>query len=263
METVAESIIRVSRLKKAFGENVVLDGVDLDFAKGGVTAIIGQSGTGKSVLLKIINGILRPDSGEVSVEGAVMGEMEEEELLRTKRRFGYLFQNAALFDSMTVEQNIAFPLKEMLGIRDKKKIRERVSEMLSWVELEGIEKKFPAELSGGMKKRVGFARTLAPSPDILLFDEPTTGLDPVLAESVNTLISRVNRELGLTCIVISHDIAGMFAYADTIAFLADGRIAASGRPPDLAKSRHPVLRKFLEFSFTDFEEYEERECPDS
>lgn len=135
--------------------------------------------------------------------------------------------------------------------------------MLSWVDLEGIEKKFPAELSGGMRKRVGFARTLAPEPDILLFDEPTTGLDPVLSESINELISRVNRELGMTCIVISHDIAGMFAYADTIAFLADGKIAAKGKPGELARSNHPVLRKFLEYSFTNFDAYEDNQCRDS
>lgn len=192
-----------------------------------------------------------------------MEAMEEKELLEARRRFGYLFQNAALFDSMTVEQNIAFPLREMLGIKDRKKIRERVREMLSWVDLEGIEKKFPAELSGGMRKRVGFARTLAPEPDILLFDEPTTGLDPVLSESINELISRVNRELGMTCIVISHDIAGMFAYADTIAFLADGKIAAKGKPGELARSNHPVLRKFLEYSFTNFDAYEDNQCRDS
>jgi phospholipid/cholesterol/gamma-HCH transport system ATP-binding protein len=263
MTAIAEPIITVSQLKKSFGTNKVLDGVDLDFAPQKVTAIIGQSGTGKSVLLKTINGIMKPDSGNICIDGTVMGEMDEDALIIARRRFGYLFQNAALFDSMTVEQNIAFPLREVLGMKDKKKIRNRVAEMLSWVALEGIEKKIPAELSGGMRKRVGFARTLAPEPDILLFDEPTTGLDPVLAESINILIRRVNKELGLTCIVISHDIAGMFEYADTIAFLADGRIAAQGAPSEIARSDHPVLRKFLEFSFTDFEEYEDQECPDS
>ncbi|WP_020612556.1 ABC transporter ATP-binding protein [Sediminispirochaeta bajacaliforniensis] len=256
-------IIHISGLKKRFGANVVLDGIDLDFEAKKVTAIIGQSGTGKSVLLKTVNGILQADEGSIALDGKPMESMEEKELLEARRRFGYLFQNAALFDSMTVEQNIAFPLREMLGIKDRKKIRERVREMLSWVDLEGIEKKFPAELSGGMRKRVGFARTLAPEPDILLFDEPTTGLDPVLSESINELISRVNRELGMTCIVISHDIAGMFAYADTIAFLADGKIAAKGKPGELARSNHPVLRKFLEYSFTNFDAYEDNQCRDS
>ncbi|ADK83114.1 ABC transporter ATP-binding protein [Sediminispirochaeta smaragdinae] len=256
-------IIHISGLKKRFGANIVLDGIDLDFEAKKVTAIIGQSGTGKSVLLKTVNGILQADEGSIALDGKPMEAMEEKELLEARRRFGYLFQNAALFDSMTVEQNIAFPLREMLGIKDRKKIRERVREMLSWVDLEGIEKKFPAELSGGMRKRVGFARTLAPEPDILLFDEPTTGLDPVLSESINELISRVNRELGMTCIVISHDIAGMFAYADTIAFLADGKIAAKGKPGELARSNHPVLRKFLEYSFTNFDAYEDNQCRDS
>jgi len=256
-------IIHISGLKKRFGANVVLDGIDLDFEAKKVTAIIGQSGTGKSVLLKTVNGILQADEGSIALDGKPMESMEKKELLQARRRFGYLFQNAALFDSMTVEQNIAFPLREMLGIKDRKKIRERVREMLSWVDLEGIEKKFPAELSGGMRKRVGFARTLAPEPDILLFDEPTTGLDPVLSESINELISRVNRELGMTCIVISHDIAGMFAYADTIAFLADGKIAAKGKPGELARSNHPVLRKFLEYSFTNFDAYEDYQCRDS
>lgn len=260
---MAGALISVRGLKKAFGENVVLSGVDLDLYAGQVSAIIGQSGTGKSVLLKTFVGLLEPDAGEISIEGRPVHEMESEELRMVRRRFGYLFQNSALFDSMTVEENIAFPLKEMLRIRDKHRIQDRVAEMLEWVELKGIEKKYPSELSGGMKKRVGFARTLAPEPDILLFDEPTTGLDPVLAESVNELISRVNRELKLSCIVISHDIAGMFAYADRVAFLNEGIIAAEGAVSEVAASRHPMLKKFMENSFQDFSDYGEELCPDS
>jgi phospholipid/cholesterol/gamma-HCH transport system ATP-binding protein len=256
-------LITMRGIKKSFGDNDVLDGVDLNFDSGKITAIIGQSGSGKSVLLKTMIGVMEPDEGEIFIDGKDIGEMEEAELRKTRLRFGYLFQNAALFDSMTVEQNIAFPLKEMIGMKNKRKIRNRVSEMLSWVGLEGIEKKKPSELSGGMRKRVGLARTLAPEPDILLFDEPTTGLDPVLGESINELIERVNKELGITCIVISHDIAGMFEYSDVIAFLADGKIAVQGPPSVVATTKHPLLRKFLEYSFTDFSAYGEVECQDS
>jgi phospholipid/cholesterol/gamma-HCH transport system ATP-binding protein len=152
---------------------------------------------------------------------------------------------------MTVEENIAFPLREVVGMKDKKKMQKIVQEKLEWIELPGIEDKFPAELSGGMRKRVGVARTLAIEPDILLFDEPTTGLDPVLGESINALIHRVNMEIGITCIVISHDIIGTFNIADKIAFLADGAIQAAGTPEEVAGSSHPVLKKFLENSFTD------------
>jgi phospholipid/cholesterol/gamma-HCH transport system ATP-binding protein len=244
-------IISVRGLTKAFPDNKVLTGVDIDFPRGKITSIIGQSGTGKSVLFKNIIGIMKPDAGSILVDGQDITRIPERELRKVRKRFGYCFQDAALFDSMTVEENILFPLREVVGMKDKKRMKKIVQEKLEWIELPGIEKKFPSELSGGMRKRVGVARTLAIEPDILLFDEPTTGLDPVLGESINALIHKVNKEIGLTCIVISHDIIGTFNIADKIAFLADGAIQADGTPEEVAGSSHPILKKFLENSFTD------------
>jgi len=244
-------IIEVKNLHKAFGENKVLDGVDISFPPRKVTAIIGKSGTGKSVLIKNIIGIMKPDQGDIYLEGKNIVTMPTAQLQRIRRRFGYLFQGAALFDSMTVGENIAFPVKEVLGIKDKKKIAAIVQEKLEWINLPGIEDKYPSELSGGMKKRVGLARTLASDPDIVLFDEPTTGLDPVLGESINNLITRVNQELDITCLVITHDIIGTFQFAHQISFLNEGKIEVSGTPEEVARTPHPVLGKFLENSFTE------------
>ncbi len=246
-----DNIISVRGLYKAFADKKVLEGVDIDVPKGKITSIIGQSGTGKSVLFKCIIGIMQADKGSIKVDGEEITQLPEIELRRIRRRFGYCFQDAALFDSMTVEENIAFPLREVLGMKDKRKMKAIVKEKLEWIELPGIEEKYPSELSGGMRKRVGVARTLAIEPDILLFDEPTTGLDPVLSESINNLIKRVNEEFGITCMVISHDIKGTFSISDQIAFLADGAIQAVGSPVEVARAQHPVLRKFLENSFAD------------
>lgn len=246
-----DTIVSVRNLDKSFGPVRVLQGVNIDFPRGKITSIIGQSGTGKSVLFKTIIGIMTPDAGSIVVDGEDMTGLGEREKRRVRRKFGYAFQDAALFDSMTVAENIAFPLREVLGMKDRKAMRKIVGEKLEWIDLPGIEEKYPSELSGGMRKRVGVARTLAVEPAILLFDEPTTGLDPVLSESINALIKRVNEEIGITCIVISHDIIGTFNIADKIGFLADGAIQAAGTPEEVARAEHPVLRKFLENSFTD------------
>ncbi|GAB4375767.1 MAG: ABC transporter ATP-binding protein [Spirochaetales bacterium] len=245
-----DTIISVRGLYKEFADKKVLQGVDIDIPRGKITSIIGQSGTGKSVLFKCIIGIMQPDRGSIHVDGEEITSLPEMELRRIRRRFGYAFQDAALFDSMTVEENIAFPLREVLGMKDKQKMKTIVKEKLEWIELPGIEGKYPSELSGGMRKRVGVARTLAIEPDVLLFDEPTTGLDPVLAESINHLIKRVNEEFGITCMVISHDIKGTFTISDQIAFLADGAIQAVGTPAEVAREQHPILQKFLEHSFS-------------
>lgn len=242
-------IIEVRGLKKKFGSQTVLDGVNIAFPKGAITAILGQSGTGKSVLMKNLIGIIEPDEGQIFVEGRDIVPLSVGVKREIRRSMGYLFQDAALFDSFTVEENIAFPVEEVLGIHDRTEIKRIVREKLDWVHLPGIERKYPDELSGGMRKRVALARTLAAEPSILLFDEPTTGLDPVLEENINDLIERVNRELGLTCIIITHDIVGSFQLADRIAFLADGRIKAEGKPGEVAGVKHPVLQKFLENSF--------------
>ncbi len=244
-----DRIIEVIGLKKAFKSLQVLDGVTISFPRHRITAILGQSGTGKSVLMKHIIGIMEPDEGEIRIEGKNIVNLSSDEKRKERSRLGYLFQDAALFDSFTVEENIAFPVREVLGIKNRQKISEIVKEKLDWVKLPGIEEKLPEELSGGMRKRVGLARTLAAEPEVLLFDEPTTGLDPMLEENVNNLIERVNRELGLTCIIITHDIVGSFQLADKIAFLDRGKIQAEGTPEEMRDVAHPVLRKFLEYSF--------------
>ncbi len=245
-----EPIVEVKGLSKRFGEQIVLDDVSLTFPSKQITAILGKSGTGKSVLMKNIIGILEPDEGKIIIDGMDIVPLPEKQRRKYRQRLGYLFQDSALFDSMTVEENIAFPLVEVFHLRDNRKIRRIVQEKLEWVQLPGIEKKYPDELSGGMRKRVALARSLAGEPEILLFDEPTTGLDPVLEENVNNLIRRVNKELEMTCIIITHDIVGSFQLADKIAFLDEGKIQVEGEPEDVADVAHPVLQKFLEYSFT-------------
>lgn len=245
-----EPIIEVEGLSKNFGSLVVLDEVNLSFPHKRITAILGKSGSGKSVLMKNIIGILEPDTGKIKINGTDIVPLPEMQRRKYRLRLGYLFQDSALFDSMTVEENIAFPLVEVLHMRDRRAIRRIVKEKLDWVHLPGIEKKLPEELSGGMRKRVALARSLAGEPEVLLFDEPTTGLDPMLEESINNLIQRVNQELGMTCIIITHDIVGSFQLADKIAFLDEGKIQVAGTPEDVANVGHPVLQKFLENSFT-------------
>lgn len=247
------AIIRIRELRKAYDGVAVLDGLDLDVGEGTLNAVIGQSGTGKSVLLKSIIGMVIPDSGEVWYRDTELTSLDHRALVGMRRHFGYAFQNAALFDSMNVGENIAFPLREVLGIRNRKEIRERVRKMLEWIELPGIEGRQVDELSGGMRKRVGFARSLIMEPDVLFFDEPTTGLDPVLSETINNLVVRVNREFGITCILITHDIPAAFRIADRIAFLHQGKIIAEGDPASIARSRHPMVRDFIRLSFNELE----------
>ncbi|MFW5811765.1 MAG: ABC transporter ATP-binding protein [Alkalispirochaetaceae bacterium] len=246
-------IIRVIDVHRSFGELQVLSGVSLDFEEGAVTAIIGQSGCGKSVLVKHMIGILKPDKGDIFYREKSVVEADEDELVEIRRHFGYSFQGAALFDSMSVAENIAFPLREVLNMKDQREINRLVREQLEWIGLPGIENKAPSELSGGMKKRVGVARTLVTKPEVLLFDEPTTGLDPVLGETINDLVLRVNRELGLTCILITHDIQATFRISNKIAFLHDGEVAESGTPKEVSDSSHPMVRKFIENSFNSLE----------
>ena len=248
-----EEIVRVENLYKSFGSLHVLQGVSIAFPEGKVSSIIGQSGTGKSVLIKNIIGVLEPDEGDIFFHGKSMIAAPDHDRQHMRGRFGYLFQDSALFDSMTVFDNIAFPLTEGRRERDMSKIRDVVQEKLDWIGLPDVAQKYPAELSGGMRKRVGLARTLAIQPEVLLFDEPTTGLDPVLAEQINGLITRVNDDFGITCILITHDIQATFRISDYIGFLYDGRIQAQGTPAEVSESDHPVLRQFISNSFSRLE----------
>lgn len=251
MTETPEAIIKIRGLKKSFGDQHILTGVDLDIPEGAICGIVGQSGTGKSVLFKSIMGMIRPDAGRVWYRDIELTDLPYLKLVEIRQKFGYAFQNAALFDSMNVAENIAFPLREVLHLKDRKEIARRVSEMLEWIELPGIELKRLDELSGGMRKRVGVARSLVMKPDVLFFDEPTTGLDPVLSETINNLVVRVNRELGVTCILITHDIPAAFRISDKLAFLHKGTIVAEGTPAEVAHSGHELVRDFIRISFNE------------
>jgi phospholipid/cholesterol/gamma-HCH transport system ATP-binding protein len=244
-------IIRTEKLSRSFGDNHVLREVSIAIPEKAVYAVIGQSGTGKSVLIKTIIGMLRPDSGRIWFRDQEISRLSSREMAPVRRFFGYSFQNAALFDSMNVGENLAFPLVEVLGMKNQGEIRKKVAELLDWIELPGIESKWPDELSGGMRKRVGVARALILNPEVLFFDEPTTGLDPVLAETINNLVVRVNKELSITCVMITHDIPAAFRIADKIAFLDQGYIIAQGSVADLAASDHPMVRDFIRISFSE------------
>ena len=245
------SIIRVEHLSKTFDSHAVIKDVSFEVPDKSIYAVVGQSGTGKSVLFKSIIGMLKPDSGRVWFKDRELTALNRESLLNQRKAFGYAFQNAALFDSMNVEENLAFPLQEVLGIKDKAIIRKRVKELLEWIELPGIELKRTDELSGGMRKRVGVARALIMDPEVLFFDEPTTGLDPVLSETINDLVIRVNKEFNITCLMITHDIPAAFRIAGRIAFLDQGYIIAEGTPADLVKSEHPMVKDFVRISFSE------------
>ncbi|MBN2510482.1 MAG: ATP-binding cassette domain-containing protein [Spirochaetales bacterium] len=247
-------IVEVKKLSKSFGDNQVLNDVSIGFVDGEISVVIGKSGTGKSVLIKNIIGILKPDAGDILYNGKSIYALDTQEYTQYRQSFGYLFQESALFDSMNVFDNIAFPLVEVKKIKDKRYIERFVNEKLEWVGLPGTGKLYPAELSGGMKKRAALARALAISPQILLFDEPTTGLDPVLSESIDELILRVNNELGLTCIVISHDIPATFRIAHKIALLHDTRIQFHGTPREAVAADVPMLKKFITNSFVSVDE---------
>jgi phospholipid/cholesterol/gamma-HCH transport system ATP-binding protein len=238
-------VINLIDIHKSFGNNIVLNGLDLLIEVGKVTVIIGQSGGGKSVLLKHMIGLIRPDKGKVEVDGQDITALSERQLNEIRKRFGMLFQEAALFDSMTVGQNVAFPLVEHTKL-PRSRIREVVNEKLAHVGLRGVEDKMPSELSGGMKKRVGLARAIALEPEIILFDEPTTGLDPIMADAIDQLIIDIQSRLNVTCVVISHDIGGTFKIAHKIAMLYQGKIIEYGTPEEIKNGRNPILKQFLE-----------------
>lgn len=243
-------MIEVRDLHKRFGENVVLDGVTLDVHTGETIALLGPSGTGKSVLLKSIIGLIRPDRGEVIVDGLPVGQLKRKELAELRGRMGYVFQNGALFDSMDVFENIRLGITDGNRYQDLPHCRERVAECLRLVNLDpAVAKKFPAELSGGMRKRVGIARAIAGEPKYLLYDEPTSGLDPVNSDVIDELVTSLREKLGVTSIVVTHDVRGSVRVADRIALLTEGKIRAIGPPDAILKSTDPTVREFLERDF--------------
>ena len=238
-------MIAVRGLTKSIGTQEILRGVDLDVAAGETLAIIGRSGGGKSVLLKHLIGLMQPDAGEIWIEGQNIIGLKERKLGDIRRKIGILFQGAALFDSMTVAENIAFPLREA-GERNPKVLAEQVHEMLDVVELEGQEEKMPESLSGGMKKRVGLARAIIRRPKCVLYDEPTSGLDPVVSDSINKLIRRLQQRFGITSIVVTHDMKSAFDVANHIAYLHEGRVYFHGTPAELQQTADPILQDFMQ-----------------
>ncbi|MBI2373399.1 MAG: ABC transporter ATP-binding protein [Deltaproteobacteria bacterium] len=245
MRPEGDAAIRAIGLHKSFGSNHVLRGIDLDFPLGTTTVILGGSGSGKSVLMKHFIGLLRPDAGQILVEGEDLAALRGEALTKFRMKFGMVFQWAALFDSMSVGENVAFPLREHHPELSEAEVRERVAEKLAMFGLEGTEAKFPADLSGGMRKRVGLARAIILEPRIVLYDEPTTGLDPITTNYVDEMILRAKERLRVTSVVISHDIGSAFHIADYIAFLYEGEIVAYGPPKELRASAHPFVSEFL------------------
>ena len=238
-------MIEIRGLTKRFGRKVVLDGLDLTVPRGENTVVIGGSGTGKSVLIKCVVGLLRADAGEILIDGEDVTKMDEREIVRVRRKFGMLFQGSALFDSMNVGENVAFALRR-LRLYPERQIRDMVEEKLTMVGLRDIQHLMPSELSGGMKKRVGLARAIASEPEILLYDEPTTGLDPIMADVINDLIISLRELLGVTSISITHDMASAYKIADHIAMLYKGKIVEVGTPEEIRNTRNPVVSQFVE-----------------
>ena len=238
-------MIRVVGLHKSFGGQEVLKGVDLDFEAGKITTIIGGSGSGKTVLLKHLNALLLPDRGSVLVDDVDITKLGQTALNEVRRKFGVLFQSAALLDSMTLYDNVAFPLREKTRLKEPE-VDTKVKESLAQVGLDGMGYKFPAEVSGGMKKRAGLARALVTAPEIMLFDEPTTGLDPLLGKSIHELIRKMHATFGFTGVIVSHDIPEVFKFSDRIAMLANGVIAEVGATEQFIASKNPVVRQFLQ-----------------
>lgn len=236
-------MIQFENVHKRFGARVVLDGFTLTIPEGQTTVLMGYSGTGKSVALKHIVGLLEPDAGRVRVDEQVVGDLDYDALMRLRARIGFVFQFAALFDSLSVRENLALGLRRQ-GL-DPDTIDTRVAESLRLVELAGIEDRSPAELSGGMRKRVGIARAIALRPRYILYDEPTTGLDPVTTAAMDDLMVRARRELGATSVVVTHDLASAFTIADRIVFLNEGRVRLAGTTAEVQATADPLVREFI------------------
>jgi len=240
-------MIAIRNLKKRLGGKQVLDGVDLEVRSGECVVVIGPSGTGKSVLLKHILGLMMPDQGSIEVNGEEIVGRKERELNQIRKKFGMVFQGAALFDSMTVGENVALALREHTDL-DEQAIERRVVERLEWVGLKQVEQMKPASLSGGMRKRVGLARAIAMDPEFILYDEPTTGLDPIMSDAIDRLMRDLQRRMNVTSIVVTHDLGSAFKVGDRIAMLLGGKIIFNGPPDEVRQTRHPVVRQFIEGS---------------
>jgi phospholipid/cholesterol/gamma-HCH transport system ATP-binding protein len=238
-------MIEVCNLEKSFGTNKILAGVSFSIEQGESVVIIGRSGGGKSVLLKHIIALLKPDAGQVLIDGENVVPMNERQLLRIRRKFGMLFQGAALFDSMTVAENIAFAFRRDRSLAEEE-IARKVARVLEMVDLAGIEAKNPSELSGGMRKRVGLARAIVYQPQIVLYDEPTTGLDPIASDSIDKLIIRVRDRLSVTSVVVTHDMRSARRLGQRILMLHDKRIYATGTPDEIFSSADPIVKQFVE-----------------
>ncbi len=237
-------MIEVKNLQKSFGSQRVLDGVDFRVKSGESVVIIGASGGGKSVLLKHIIGLTSPDAGQVLIDGKDIAHLNERALIQVRRKFGMLFQSAALFDSMTVDENVGFVLRRE-GKLSPAEVDQKVAEALEMVELTGTQHKKPAELSGGMRKRVGLARAIVYQPEILVYDEPTTGLDPIVSDSIDLLIIRVVEKLKVTSIVVTHDMRSARRVGQRILMLHKGKIHVSGTPEEIFNSSDPIVHKFV------------------
>jgi phospholipid/cholesterol/gamma-HCH transport system ATP-binding protein len=238
-------MIKIRGLKKRLGGKQVLDGVDLDIPTGCTMVILGRSGTGKSVLLKHIIGLMQPDSGTIEVDGAEITGMATRELNEVRKRFGMLFQSAALFDSLTVGENVALQLREHTPL-DAGEIARRVHERLDWVGMSGIEDMKPASLSGGMRKRVGLARAIAMDPAYILYDEPTTGLDPIMSDVINRLIRSLQARIGVTSVVVTHDLRSAWHVGDRLALLHEGRVVFTGTPLEARATGNALVKQFIE-----------------
>ncbi|HLB95224.1 MAG TPA: ABC transporter ATP-binding protein [Nitrospiria bacterium] len=241
---MAEPMIQLIEVHKSFNTNHVLRGVDLEIRKGETMVIIGGSGSGKSVILKHIIGLMQPDRGQVIVAGKDLGTLKERALDELRKKFGMLFQGAALFDSLRVWENVGFAIRQQSRLSDEE-IKEIAEDKLSMVGLRGVEELMPSELSGGMKKRVGLARAIATEPEILLYDEPTTGLDPIMADAINELVLEMKQRLHVTGVAITHDMASAYKIADRIAMLYEGKILEVGTAEEIRNSKNPVVHQFV------------------
>lgn len=242
---MSEPFIRIEKLSKSFGENHVIRGVDLDINRGEILTLIGKSGVGKSILLKLLINLIEPDSGRILFEGRPLDALPKAERKAFQKKISYVFQGTALLDSLTVFENIALPLQERRRA-SREEIQRRVREKLQQLDLVGIEEKYPSQLSGGMKKRVALARALVTEPEVVLFDEPTTGLDPIRKHAVHRLITDYQKKFGFTAVLVSHEIPDVFYISQRIAMIDEGRIVFAGTPEELRQSAVPVVREFVD-----------------